>query len=479
MNVTNLGNKTKNRSKMVTNMQRIELKVVLIILLLFVINSCVPDRLPTEPVPVSRPSFTSFGTMGDSNLVVPLNEPVVMSFDWAMDLSTFPSNVIVESVSGKIDGTFSYGNSETVVVFTPGTEYNPSEVYDVTILGDVRNVNGMSMISPNQEDEPQTTKFFTTGQYSVNGFPYAFVRDKTSKQVIYRVGNLNEYIDSLYVVASSEDFQTAAIEFSQLGNYLYMVNLKTTDGTVTVIDPESFNVVGIIGVGLGPTNIGFGGNYGYVTNTSGKSFTKIDLNSLSAVETFVFPDGFKPKDVVYSSLTNKLYFYSSTKPEIKVVDADNYSNNYVLTDILSRKAIDIEITGDGKFIYLLESSSDKIVVFNASAETIETVIETGYSFVVDGAMGDQYFYVAFFRGVSNNNLGGVIKIDNSSHSVSDIMTWENEIDHIGLTAADELLYVVVPRDTTVKVIETKTLQNITSTKVNGSLKFLAVSKKNY
>ncbi len=463
---------------MVTNMQRIELKVVLIILL-FVISSCVPDRLPTEPVPTSRPNFVSFETMGDSNLVVPLDEPVVMIFNWAMDLSTFPSNVIVESVSGKIDGTFSYGESDTIVVFTPGTGYNPSEVYDVTVYGGVRNVNGMSMISPNQEDEPQSTKFFTTGQYSVNGFPYVFVRDKTSKQVIYRVGNLNEYIDSLYVVASPEDFQTAAIEFSQLGNYLYMVNLKSTDGTVTVIDPESFNVVETITVGLGPTNIGFGDNYGYVTNTSGKSFTKIDLSSLSAVETFVFTDGFKPKDVVYSSLTNKLYFYSSTKSEIKVVDADNYSNNYILTDILSRKAIDIEITGDGKFIYLLESSSDKVVVFDASTELLETVIETGYSFVIDGAMGDQYFYVAFFRGVSNNNLGGVIKIDNSSHSISDVMTWENEIDHIGLTAADELLYAVVPRDTTVKVIETKTLQNITSTKVNGSLKYLAVSKKNY
>jgi YVTN family beta-propeller protein len=464
---------------MVTKMERIEIKVFQFILLLFVIISCQPDRSPTEPVPIDRPNFLSFGSIGNANLVVPLNEPIVMYFDWPMDLQTFPSNFTVESVDGKINGSFSYGNADSIVVFKPETNYNPAEVYDVTVYGGVRNKNGMSMTSPNDEVEIQSTKFFTTGQYATNGFPYVFVRDKTSKQVIYRVGNLNEYIDSLYVVASQEDFQTAAIEFSPNGNYLYMVNLKATEGTVTVIDPVTFNVFGTIGVGLGPTNIGFGGNYGYVTNNSEKSFTKIDLNASSAIETYIFSDGFKPKDIVYSQLTNKLYFYSSTNTEIKVVDADNYSNNYILNNILSTKAVDIEITNDGKFIYLLESSSDRVVVFNTSTEMTETVIETGYSFVVDGVMGDQYYYVAFFRGVSNNNVGGVLKIANSSHSILDVMTWDYEIDQLGLTAAEELLYTVVPGDTTVKVIETSSLQNITSTKVNGSLKYITVSKQNY
>ncbi len=456
-------------------------KNFILLVLIFGLSSCIPDRLPPEPVPNTRPSFVSFGTIDKNNLVFPVDAPIEMKFNWVMDLSTFPDNFKVESVSGKIAGKFSYAaESDTVVVFTPNTNYMQAEYYTVSLSGAVRNINGMSMISPNEEDVPVTAWFFTEGKYSENGFPYVFVRDKANKQVIYRIGDLNVYKDSLYVNATTEDYQTAAIEFSPLGKYLFMVNLKTTPGTVTVIDPQSFSVVKTIDVGLGPTNIGFSSDKAYVTNTSEKSFTVIDLASLTALETYTFADGFKPKDVVYSNLSGKLYFYSSSKKEVKVVDAQDFDNNYTLDSVLTdNKAADIEISNNGKYIFLPENRTDKIVILDAETDKVAQVLETGNPYVTDGVMGDNFYYQAFFKKVGKENIGGIMKVDVQNLSISEIKVWDKDIDKLGLTAANELIYAVVPNDTTVQIIETKTLKTLTEAKLSGSLKYIAVSKNNY
>jgi len=449
--------------------------------LLISLGGCIQDRMAPVPDPVNRPDFVAFNASG-SKLAVPLNQSLSVAFNAKMDLNTFPDNLIVESKSGKADLNFSYSSeADTVVMFAPKTDYNKAEIYDVALYGGVRNIYGMSMISPTEENVPKTDWFFTAGDYSENGFPYVFVRDKTAKQVIYRVGEIDEYVDSLYVEAVNEDYQTASLEVTPDGAYLLMVNLKTTDGTVSVIDPQSFQVVKVITVGLGPTNIGFGAdNLAYVVNTSGKSFTVVDLNTLEAVETFVFTDGFKPKDVVYSSLTNKLYFYSSSKKQIKVVNASDFEESHILNDILADgKAVDIEISKDGRFIFLPESRTEKVIVLNAETEETETVLETGYPYVSDGVISDNFYYQTFFKNVDGENIGGVIKVDVLSFEFKEIKIWEYEIDKAGLTNSGELLYAVVPSDSTVKVMEAKTLRSISETKLPGSLKYIAVSKNNY
>jgi len=457
-------------------------KIFLGILILAIFSSgCITDRLPPEPIPNNRPSLVSFGELDSSHLVIPVNYKIEMKFDWAMDLSTFPGNFTVESVSGKISGKFSYSpKADTIVVFTPNSNYNPAEYYNISISGAVKNVNGMSMISPNEENVPVTAWFFTEGDYSKNGFPLVFIRDKSQKQVIYRVGELNKYKDSLYVQATNEDYQTAAIEFSPVGKYLYMVNLKKTTGTVAVIDPQSFNVVSTVNVGLGPTNIGFSQDKAFVTNTSDKSFTVFYLATLNVLETVTFDDGFKPKDVVFSQLTSKLYFYSNSKKEIKIVNAQNYSEQTVLDSVLTdNKAIDIEITMDGKYVFLPEYRTDKIIIFDTETNEVVQTLETGNPYVADGVMGQNYYYQAFFKKVGKENVGGIMKINASTFDIENVMVWDKDIDRLGLTAGNELLYAVVPGDTTLQVIETKTLKNITEVKLNGSLKYLAVSKNNY
>lgn len=457
-------------------MTRNIIKLFLITIAALVFDSCLPDRMPSAPTEIDRPSFVKIGFI-TSNLVFPPDQQIKFYFNEAMDLNSFPSNIVVESVSGIIDGTFSYGESDTIVVYSPLDNYNPAEFYTVSVKGGVMDIHGNSMISPKDEDVPETGWFFTSGEYSKNGFPLCFIRDKSNRNMIYKAGKLNEFLDSL-LLPEPEDYQTSALEIEESSDKLFIVSIKITDGLVTVVDPDNFSIETQITVGLGPTNIEFGNNKAYVTNASAKSFSVIDLNSLTTETTHVFDDGFRPKDVSFSPLNDMLYFYSTTNSDIKIVDVNDYSNSHTVSSGLTTRPTDIEISDDGSHLYLLGTNSSVLSVFNVEDETPE-LIDLGYQYLTDGTMGKDYYYVAYYKGTGGDNIGGILKIDVNSNTISDHLEWEYQVDQLKLTAAEELLYAVTPVDSTVQVIETKTMKNITSTKVSGSLKYLAVTKNNY
>ena len=451
---------------------------LLYILITIVFSACIPDRMPSEPTEIKRPEFAKYGQVGVSNLNVVLDSPLKIYFNEKMDLNTFPDNFIVESSSGRIEGTFSYGEADSIVIYMPKNDYQPAEVYTATVKGGVRDINHNSMIAPTEPDVPQTTWFFTAGDYSSNGFPYIFVRDKTEKNLVYRVSTLNNYKDSL-LLAGPEDYQTSSIAVDPNSDHLFMINLKATTGTVTVIDPSSFSIVKVLDVGLGPTNIEFTSNKAYVTNASEKSFSVIDLGNLTTENTFTFSDGYRPKDVVYSRSTNKLFFYHNSNKTIRVVNADDFNDSHDLSDVLEKQPIDIEITNDGQFIFLIQSNSSKAVVLSAQSEAVVSTIDFGNEFNVDGVVGKDAYYLAYFKGVGGDFVGGILKIDLNNYSLLSQIDWPYEVDQMKLTASDELLYAVTPRDSTLKIVETNTMQMISDVKVNGSLKYIAITKKNY
>lgn len=437
---------------------------------------CIPDRMPTAPVEIDRPDFVQFD-IGASNVNLALNNQIKMYFNEPMDLNSFPDNMIVESLSGRIEGSFSYGESDTIVIYVPTTNYQPAEYYQVTLSGGVRDINRNSMVSPTDEDVPFTNWFFTSGDYSDNGFPYVFVRDKSNRNMIYKVGELNTYLDSLLLPAP-DDYQTSSIEVDPNSDRLFVVNLKTTEGLVTVINPQDFSIIDQLPVGLGPTNIEFVNQKAYVTNTSEKSFSVIDLNSLSTESTFIFPDGFRPKDVVYSVLKSNLYFYNSTNFDLKVVNENDFNDSHIIPSGLTTKPTDIEITKDGKYLYILGTNSSIISTVDVEGET-STSLDFGYQYLTDGTMGSEYYFAAYYRGTGGDNIGGVLKIDVNTQSIAGQLEWEYQVDQLKLTASEELIYAVTPVDSTVQVIETKTMHNITSAKVNGNLKYIAITNNNY
>ena len=457
-------------------MNRIITGFLLITFSSILFNACIPDRMPSEPEEIERPVFAQI-EFGDTNLNVTLNNQIRMYFNEPMDLNSFPANVTVESISGKIEGVFSYGESDTIVIYTPLSNYNQAEYYNISLKGGVRDKQGNSMVSPNEEDIPITSWFFTSGNYSNNGFPYFFVRDRSDRNKIYRAGDLNVYIDNL-ILPDPVDFQVSAIEIDPNSDNLFIVNLRTTDGKVTVVNPNTFSVISQLPVGLGPTNIEFGNQKGYVTNSSDKSFSVIDLNSLTTESTFIFPDGFRPKDVSYSSAKSRLYFINTTNSDLKIVNVNDFNDSHIIPSGLSTRPTDIEISSDGKFLYILGTNSSQMSLIDVENES-STILDFGYQYLTDGVMGTNYYYVAYYRGTGGDDIGGILKIDISTNTIAGHLDWEYQVDQLKLTNAEELIYAVTPIDSTIQVIETKSMHRITSSRVDGNLKYLAITNSNY
>jgi len=136
-------------------------------LVLIILSGCLPDRMAPDPVDINRPKFLGFGAQDSAAINVALNHPVTMIFNRRMDLSTFPGNFTLQSISGPVGGTFTLAdNADSVVIFTPGANMEQAEVYTAYVGGGVRANNGMSRLSPNEPDVPETIWFFTTGQYA-------------------------------------------------------------------------------------------------------------------------------------------------------------------------------------------------------------------------------------------------------------------------------------------------------------------------
>lgn len=458
-------------------MNRYYLRALLIICLGVTFYSCMPDRMPSEPVEIDRPVFNKFEMGAQSNLNVPPNAQIILYYNEPMNLQSFADHFTVASINGEIPGNFSYGAADTIVVFTPSGNYNPAEYYEMTLTGGVRDIHGNSVASPIGEDIPQKGWFFTTGEYSSGGFPLIFIRDKSNRNNVYRLGNLNVYRDSM-IIPGTLDYQTAAIEVEPNSDRIFIVNLKTTDGFVTAIDPATLQVLGQMPVGLGPTNIKFSAQKAYVTNLSARSFSVIDLASLTTEVTHVFADGFRPNNVSFSTFNNSLYFYSSANSDIKKVNAGDFNDTHTFPSGLTTRPTDIEITNDGKFLYVIGTNSNVLSVIDVETETASP-IALEYQYLTDGTMGKEHYYVAYYRGTGGEDIGGVLKIDINSKAITGHLEWEYQVDQLKLTAAEELLYAVTPVDSTIQVIETKAMHKITSGKVPGSLKFLAVTKKNY
>ena len=116
-------------------------------------------------------------------------------------------------------------------------------------------------------------------------------------------------------------------------------------------------------------------------------------------------------DVSFSSLKNKLYFYNTTNSDLKVVNANDFNDSHIVPSGLTTKPTDIEISPDGKFLYILGTNSSKISLFDVESET-STILDYGYQYLTDGVMGANHYYVAYYRGTGGDNIGGILKVDN-------------------------------------------------------------------
>jgi YVTN family beta-propeller protein len=423
--------------------------------------------MPTE---VTRPDFIGFAGSDSGAINVSLDHPITMIFDEKMDISTFPNNFSLSSFSGEIGGTFSISSAgDSIVIFTPAENMNTAEVYTASVGGGVRDVNGLSRLSPNVDDIPEENSVFTTGAYAENGFPHVFVSDKLGK-IIYQVGEIDKYMKQETLTEASREMRVTPD-----GSKLLVVN-KVNPGVLTVINPQSLELITTVNVGSGPDHIFATNSTAYISDVSGKTVSIVNLNSFSLETTFSFTDGFRPRDIVYSDKTNKIYLSSnltSDYAKIRVIDANNYDSFYDIEDIMPEKRTeDMEISPDGEYIFLAETQTLNLIILSTSSETVVKTLQADLTRNEDGITTEDAYYLV-------TNGGGVFKVDYSSLGFTDFTDLGRILSSVGATAQGELLYVVSQVDSTIDLVETSTMQKISEIKVPGVLNEIAVSKLNY
>ncbi len=440
------------------------------IILLLLMVACLPDRMAPVPTDVTRPEFLGFAAADSGSINLPLRHPVTMVFDEKMDLATFPDYFKLSSTSGEIGGTFSIAeNADSVVIFTPAADMQPAEVYTAYVMGGVRDVYGNSRLSPNEDDIPETTRFFVTGAYAQDGFAHVFVSDKLG-EMLYQVGEIDNYQKQEVLTQASRE-----MKMTPDGTKLLITN-KVNPGILNVIDPATMTEITSIVVGSGPEHVFATNEKAYVSDVSGRTVSVVNLSTLSLETTISFSDGFRPRDIVYNAQNNKIYISSNLTGDfarIRVVDAANYDNYYDLENILpAKRSQDMEISPDGNYIFIAELQTLNVVVLNTATEAVEKTLVGEYVWTSDGvATSDAYYLIT--------NGGGIYKADYASLSFSRDLYLDKILIAADATAAGELLYVVSPTDSTLQIIETSTLTKISEAKVAGVLNGVTVSVLNY
>jgi len=230
-----------------------------------------------------------------------------------------------------------------------------------------------------------------------------------------------------------------------------------------------------ISVGTGPDHLYVTTTKAFVVNASEATVSVIDIASQTVENTFGFTDNFRPADIVVNSTDKKIYISSGLNSDydrIRVVDENNVGTWYDITGVLpERKTKDVEISPDGKYLFLADERTNLIII-DTSADTVLNSIVTDYVRNEDGlALSDAYYL--------STTGGALYKINYNTFDVESVLEFDGTITTLSATAAEEMLYVVSPTDSMVKIIETSTFTEISKVKVPGSLKNIAVSISNY
>jgi len=440
------------------------------IILVMLLAACVPDRMAPVPTDVSRPAFLGFAAADSGSINVAVRHPVTMVFDEKMDLTTFPNNFMLSSVSGEVGGTFSIsGDADSVVIFTPAADMQTAEIYSAHVMGGVRDLFGNSRLSPNEDNIPETTHFFTTGAYALNGYAHIFVADKLG-EIIYQVGEINKFQKQATLTQASRE-----MKMTPDGSKLLVTN-KVNPGILNVIDPATLAEITGIEVGSGPEHVFATNEKAYVSDVSGRTVSIVNLSTLSLESTISFSDGFRPRDIVYNAQNNKLYISSNLTSDfakIRVLDASNPDNFYDIENVLPEKrSQDMEISPDGNYIFIAELQTLNVVVLNTTTETVEKTLVGDYIWTADGVTTSDAYYLI-------TNGGGIYKADYASLSFTRELYLDKILVSADATNEGELLYAVSPTDSTLQIIETSTLTKISEVKVEGVLNGVTVSVLNY
>ena len=198
----------------------------------------------------------------------------------------------------------------------------------------------------------------------------------------------------------------------------YITN--TFDGTVSVIDTNTNNVVATIGVGQEPGAVAVRGNHVYVANYVSGTVSVIDATNNTVTATI--PVGARPVGIAPTPDGTKVYVRNGY--DIGTVTVINATNNTVINTIPVGAALNhnATIAGNSRFVYVAHAGgSGDIAVIDTATATDTVVTDIGLGFY-PWVMTMTPFGSAVFASGGVNEWGdpATYVISTASNSVVDV-----------------------------------------------------------
>lgn len=194
---------------------------------------------------------------------------------------------------------------------------------------------------------------------------------------------------------------------SAITGYKSNVYITAYDGTVTVIDTASLEIIKVISVGLNPDAILASGDLIWVSNSGGLNFPNYD-NTVSVIDPATLSEtekivvGTNPY-TLQADAYGDIYVitrgnYDNEKMRLRVIDASTKTVKYTFEDF---EAYNFTIEGDTAYVYhydYMGTNGSSIMLINVKTEQVitdsfisdGTFIETVYGIAADPSSNDVY-----------------------------------------------------------------------------------------
>lgn len=448
-----------------------------------VLVSCPLDRMPPAPVEFNRPQFVHFGTSVDGGFAVPVDHNVSMIFNEPMDLQTFQNGFTLTAYDDNVDGTFS---SETVtdtqqvtpdstaiveqnrVVFDPISDLKPGRLYTAKVNFLVRDANDNEITL--DSTWTSSTQFFTSGDYSQNGYYQLALIDGRNNAVM-TVDGFQVRSDSVGGLSSPKDI----VSIGDGANAIVGISERTATSTIALYSPAQQQIMDRVQVGVGADELISDGDALYTALTSEDAVTKIsNVNSGNDTLHYAFPE-FNVRNIAVGG--GKLYVTSDDRNnpgEVKVLSTSTLRpvSSSIDSILVDRRSDDAAVSSDGKYLFVSEERTNVVGVWDLANNQFATRLmlptERNQAMIAGVHEGENFVLVG-------NSAGWIYKIDTDMLAVTDsIHISDNGIEDLALTPQGELALATVPDDSLIDVIATKPLAKVHSIQFTPNMSVLTV-----
>ena len=162
------------------------------------------------------------------------------------------------------------------------------------------------------------------------------------------------------------------VAYNEDDNLIYVAN--NGDGTVSVINGETYSVTKVITGVTGANGVAYDSNHGlvYVTNQSINTLTVISATTNTIIETI--PVGDQPNGVAYNPTANKIYVANYADDTVTIINADTMSISTTVPTGDEPAHITVNSNPISNKVYVSNHGSGTVTVIHGSDDTVLTTV---------------------------------------------------------------------------------------------------------